>query len=606
MRPCIHYPEVPNTNELNRLLKHFSIPPKTKFTYGTAGFRYHHELLPPIIVRIAIFAALRSSSLDGEPVGLMITASHNPEQDNGLKISDSNGGMLPIEWEAMATDFANAKNLKLLMEIAAKNNSEPGQEMIVHIGRDTRSHSLHLSQLAIRSLKAFGAMVIDHGLVTTPALHYNVLRSNINHMPNALLCGSSGTSFEKEYLNSIIGSYVSLLSTKNQLYTQKMHGNKRSMLVDCACGVGGLKVPLLNQMIAEFTENSGILLDTSSLVHLTPVNLPGDGPLNERCGAEYVQKQQKLPVIYTETDENLNMEYVASFDGDADRIVFHAKDVDGNLVLLDGDKIAVLVSSFLQEEIEALSTAVPFAKSIRCGIVQTAYANGSSTAYLKNVVKTDVVIAKTGVKHVHTAAHHHFDVGTYFEANGHGTVLFGNKFFELLAKAEQCLVSTSRKNRSNIAWQRLRVLPRLVNQAVGDAISDLFLVDAILYLKGWNLYTWSHLYTDMPSRQCKVKVQDRTMIHTNENETKATSPIQLQMALDAAMDAMAKNSPTGRQANRPRAFVRPSGTEDAVRIYAEANSQKDADALATEAAALVYKLCNGTGNLPSFTKESKL
>jgi phosphoacetylglucosamine mutase len=51
--------------------------------------------------------------------------------------------------------------------------------------------------------------------------------------------------------------------------------------------------------------------------------------------------------------------------------------------LLDGDKIAVLVSSFVQEEILALSTLVPEAKDVRCGIVQTAYANGSSTSYLK-------------------------------------------------------------------------------------------------------------------------------------------------------------------------------------------------------------------------------
>ena len=29
----------------------------------------------------------------------MITASHNPVQDNGIKIVDPDGGMLAIEWE---------------------------------------------------------------------------------------------------------------------------------------------------------------------------------------------------------------------------------------------------------------------------------------------------------------------------------------------------------------------------------------------------------------------------------------------------------------------------------------------------------------------------
>jgi phosphoacetylglucosamine mutase len=223
-------------------------------------------------------------------------------------------------------------------------------------------------------------------------------------------------------------------------------------------------------------------------------------------------------------------------------------------------------------------------------------------------VKTAVVISKTGVKHVHSAAHDHFDVGTYFEANGHGTVLFGPKYYNILAQAEQTLLSTCRRNRATIAWQRLRVLPRLINQAVGDAFSDLFLVDAILYLKGWKLQTWNGLYTDMPSRQCKVKVKDRSIIRTNDNETQATSPSNLQPALDAAMKSLShsSSSSSGGIPGRPRAFVRPSGTEDAVRIYAEAATQADANLLASEAAALVYKLCDGVENLPSFVTNGKL
>ncbi len=126
----------------------------------------------------------------------------------------------------------------------------------------------------------------------------------------------------------------------------------------------------------------------------------------------------------------------------------------------------------------------------------------------KNVVKTNVVIAKTGVKFVHAAAHHNFDVGVYFEANGHGTVLFGPMFYDFIASAEARLRGTSRHDRANIALRRLRVLPALVNQSVGDAMSDMMLVDAILFLRGWDLSTWASLYTDMPSKQAKVKVAD--------------------------------------------------------------------------------------------------
>ena len=59
--------------------------------------------------------------------------------------------------------------------------------------------------------------------------------------------------------------------------------------------------------------------------------------------------------------------------------------------------------------------------SLQLGVVQTAYANGSSTNYLLNELKVDVKCVPTGVKHLHHAAKD-FHIGVYFEANGHGTV----------------------------------------------------------------------------------------------------------------------------------------------------------------------------------------
>ena len=39
----------------------------------------------------------------------MITASHNPECDNGVKLVDPKGEMLEQKWEVLATDLANAQ-----------------------------------------------------------------------------------------------------------------------------------------------------------------------------------------------------------------------------------------------------------------------------------------------------------------------------------------------------------------------------------------------------------------------------------------------------------------------------------------------------------------
>ena len=46
-----------------------------------------------------------------------------------------------------------------------------------------------------------------------------------------------------------------------------------------------------------------------------------------------------------------------------------------------------------------------------------------STLLIDNTQKVPVVCTPTGVKHLHHAAKE-FDIGVYFEANGHGTILF--------------------------------------------------------------------------------------------------------------------------------------------------------------------------------------
>lgn len=47
-----------------------------------------------------------------------------------------------------------------------------------------------------------------------------------------------------------------------------------------------------------------------------------------------------------------------------------------------------------------------------------------------------------------------------------------------------------------------------------------------------------------------------------------------------------------------RSFVRPSGTEDLVRVYAEAASKDEADQLALEVALKVHEMAEGIGPEP--------
>lgn len=145
-----------------------------------------------------------------------------------------------------------------------------------------------------------------------------------------------------------------------------------------------------------------------------------------QCGADYVKTQQRAPPsISIKAGDRC-----CSYDGDADRIVFYYVTEDGTFRLLDGDKIAGLAAHFIAELVQEAGI-----DSIKVGVVQTAYANGSSTNYLTKVLNVPVSCVSTGVKHLHHEAEK-YDVGVYFEANGHGTVLFSPDALNTIKTAE--------------------------------------------------------------------------------------------------------------------------------------------------------------------------
>ena len=71
----------------------------------------------------------------------------------------------------------------------------------------------------------------------------------------------------------------------------------------------------------------------------------------------------------------------------------------------------------------------------------------------------------------------------------------------------------------------------MTNQCVGDAISDMLIVESILFAKGWNVQDWNQAYTDLPNRQMKVRVADRNVIKTTDAERKCVKPEGLQKSI---------------------------------------------------------------------------
>jgi phosphoacetylglucosamine mutase len=106
------------------------------------------------------------------------------------------------------------------------------------------------------------------------------------------------------------------------------------------------------------------------------------GALNSQCGADFVKTKQTLPpsVAASGVLAHANTR-AASFDGDADRIVYYYLRDGKTFRLLDGDKIAVLAALSIGDLIQRAGLD----GKLKLGVVQTAYANGSSTKFIKQV-----------------------------------------------------------------------------------------------------------------------------------------------------------------------------------------------------------------------------
>lgn len=520
--------------------------------YGTAGFRTKATNLGYVLYRMGLLAVLRAKYKKAT-IGLMITASHNPEPDNGVKLVDPHGEMLEQSWESLATTLANVNDDELsqtIDDIVKLHNIDMAEKVHIFIGKDTRPSSSSLTKCAIDGVLALGGKPIDYGIVTTPMLHYFVTCKNTN--------GKYGDPNEEGYYTKLITAFKKLRGNtfSNGNYIPKV-------FYDGANGVGAKKIKVFQERIGDCLS-----------VNMYNDAAIGTGKLNHMCGADFVKVQQKVP-------EGMPVEPNArcvSVDGDADRIVYYYTDENNTFHLLDGDRIAILVAGYLKELLQQSKI------ELSLGLVQTAYANGASTDYISNYLKVRVDCVPTGVKYLHHKALT-YDIGVYFEANGHGTVIFSKNARQLISdKTKNSSVEENERN----AAEKLYNLIDVINETVGDAISDMLVVETILHAKGWDCKEWEACYTDLPNRQLKVQVQDRNVIKTTNAERTCTEPEGLQTEIDALVSDYTKG----------RAFVRASGTEDIVRIYAEASTQENCDKLAAEVALKVFELAGGVGNAP--------
>ena len=561
-----------------------------KLTYGTCGFRGPGRQLIYIAARMAVLIAFRAAAYLTEVghqenfselrAGICFTASHNPPLDNGVKLIDVSGGMLPASWEKCAEIIALAPDisgvLRKLADLAVHHKLYRGvfSKIQIYCGQDSRPMGMDMFVASKAVLNCIGVGVIDCGMTTTPELHYYVY----SYYEGLRNYEKKGTQ-EKDILHAISSplKYEEWISKAfrnlHQLHSSRHSGRSYTIHVDCANGVGAYRMRQIARLLP-----SHITLNLYNTEYTMPHTL------NVDCGADFVQKHCAFPsemisAVYSQSDSQSMVPIYASMDGDADRLILlcapeNTSDscLDRNKIM-DGDRILSLFALYvttLLNEIRRVDSEIPH----RVSVVQTAYANGASTAYLRSGLSCDVKCVPTGVKHC-LKAMNESDVGMYFESNGHGTIHVSDSVKTTLRH----LIATSNSSDAIFASECLLYFTQLLNPACGDAIANLLAVTIALDVvcRG-NIDCWMALYRDYPSLQSYIVLTSPVSIRTSWDQKKVLDPSALQESIDRAITIETERTCISEGGKNictipyARAFVRPSGTEPVVRIYVEAST----------------------------------
>ena len=331
--------------------------------YGTAGFRSNFNDIVKISFYVGFIISLMCQKYK-KNYGIMITASHNEHNDNGLKIVNNYGHMISKEEEDEIINYLlnNEKTNNIIID---KNNNYK-----IFIGRDTRKSSIEIFNEIEKGININNIEIVDFGLVTTPEHHFK-----INN-------------------NFYITSIIKLLNENN---------NKYNINIDCANGVGFILFDKIFKYVENKTWNSLKFINT---------NIEKYELLNNECGTDYFINNKNNVL-------NIENGIYGSIDGDGDRSIFFNVQNNKIINLFDGDTLSLIYLHYLVNYCNINETDI--------SVIYTSYSNSAFIDFVnKKYPNVNIKCSKTGVKNCEKHAKTNCKVGIYFENNGHGTVLNNN------------------------------------------------------------------------------------------------------------------------------------------------------------------------------------
>lgn len=438
--------------------------------------------------------------IDSKSFGIMITASHNHHEDNGIKVLDEHGHMIGQAME----DFIVKQVCGLDMHVCECSDIMKNQlhdsNIALQIGYDSRKSSPYICELIVKGIRMVHPQfpIVITPYITTPHLHF--------------IFSEQGRQI----------SYVEYVRNVASL----VHF---PCILDCANGIGSKVMMGVKESMPQST------------LTLINTNWEQHSSLNHKCSSDFVCTYKELPHPH-EIKAYTNPILRASLDGDADRVVFYYTEMNA-LHILNGDYIAALILTYLSKTLSITEDDNAAHPSLTIGFVYTGYTNSACVEYVKSLpfppyVRVSCVCTATGVKHLHAEAEK-YDVGVYFEQNGHGNVLFHKNHPQM----------------TNIGC--------FFHPNIGDGILDLFATLYILQVLNMTVQDWKKLYTEKHTKMSKIEVQDKNIFICNTNELELIEPAYVQGYIERL--CASQQAPC-------RAFVRASGTENVVRLFVESEN----------------------------------